>query len=482
MRTSTEELSYSQLDQRATQLARLLIDRGAGPEQRIALALPRTVDMTVAVLAVLKSGAAYVPIDPDYPTDRIRHMLTDATPACTITTRDIAATLPPDPAHILLDDTTLRDTLAAHSTNDITDTDRTSPLLPTHPAYVIYTSGSTGTPKGVMVSHAGVPNLVQAQSRQMGIGPGSRMLQFASFSFDAAVWELMVTLTTGATLVIAVADRLRNMEQLAASLRDFDITHVALPPAVLDTLPPESLSPDLNVVVAGEASSAALAERWADVCRIFNAYGPAEATVSVTTSPPLRADGATPPIGGPIANTRVYVLGPDLCLVPPGVTGELYVAGAGLARGYLNRPDMTAERFVASPFGTAGERMYRTGDLVRWRADGRLEFIGRADNQVKIRGIRVEPGEIEAALARHESVAQAAVVAREDQPGRPQLVGYVTPAPDAAENGSIEGAELRHFVSALLPDYMVPAAVLVLPRLPLTANGKLDRRALPAPD
>ncbi|MEU4999879.1 amino acid adenylation domain-containing protein, partial [Streptomyces sp. NPDC021622] len=489
------ELTYRELNERANQLARSLVARGAGPEQRIALAIPRSAEMVIAILAVLKSGAAYVPIDPDYPTDRIRHMLTDATPACTITTRDIAATLPPDPAHILLDDTTVRDTLAAHSTNNITDTERTSPLLPTHPAYVIYTSGSTGTPKGVMTVHRGVVNYLGYLADEARLDANDVVLNLASMSFDASVRDIFGPLTVGGRVVVVPPHKAKDPGALLQVIQEQRVTAaLSLVPSMVNALS-ESADTDFGTLdgelriglVSGEPltwahvkNAAKLNTSW----RLVNQYGPTEATMTSTFQ---RVDGEVRgadgiPVGGPVDNARCYVLDASLSPVPAGVPGELYIAGAGLARGYFNRPDMTAERFVASPFGEPGTRMYRTGDLVRWRADGRLEFIGRADNQVKIRGIRVEPGEIEAALARHESVAQAAVVAREDQPGRPQLVGYVTPAPDATENGSIEGAELRRLVSALLPDYMVPEAVLVLDAMPLTPNGKLDRRALPAPD
>jgi amino acid adenylation domain-containing protein/non-ribosomal peptide synthase protein (TIGR01720 family) len=472
------ELDYATLADRANRLARLLIERGAGPEDRVALVLPRSADLTTALLAVMTAGAAYVPVDPHHPADRIEYMLTDGDPVLVVTLTALADRLPDQIAEpVFLDSPDVVRALAGHSGAELTDADRRSPLSPDHPAYVIYTSGSTGRPKGVVVGHRGLGNLAAWQAGHLGVTAGSRIGQFAAPSFDAAAWETVMALLNGATLVLTPADGPVLGDALTAFLRERAVTHATLTPTALSGADPQSAPDGLTLVLAGEAVPRDLVARWAPGRRVVNAYGPTETTVCATASGPV--DGSvTPPIGGPIANTRVYVLDGALNLCPVGVAGELYVAGTGLARGYLRRPGLTAERFVADPFGEPGARLYRTGDVVRWRADGALEFVGRRDNQVKLRGFRIELGEIEAAVAGCAGVDAAAVVVREDRPGVRQLVAYVVPDGDA----ECAPETVRAHAAERLPEYMVPQAVVVLDALPLTVNGKLDQAALPAPE
>ncbi|MFD8804341.1 amino acid adenylation domain-containing protein, partial [Streptomyces sp. NPDC059597] len=444
------QLTYCQLDQRANRFAHALIARGVGPEQIVAVALPRSVEFVVAVLGVLKTGAAYLPVDPVYPRSRIAFMLEDARPAVVVD----------DPA-------------AVSDVSAWPDTDPGVAVDARNAAYVIYTSGSTGRPKGVVVSHAGLRGMVAEQVERLGVGAGGRVLQFSSPSFDVSLWDLCGALLTGATLVPAPA------AEPVSALTDpgLALTHATVPPSVLAALSPDRVTVP-TVAVAGEACPPELVTRWSPGRRMINAYGPTETTVIATMSEPLSPGRGVPPIGRAVAGFRAYVLDQRLGLVPPGVTGELYVAGPGLARGYLNRSGLSAGRFVACPFGAPGERMYRTGDLVRQRADGALEYLGRADDQVKVRGFRIELGEIEKALADHPRVGQAAVIARTDQAEETRLVAYLVPAAGAV----LRPEELRGHLRDWLPDYMVPAAFVVLDGLPLTTNGKLDRRALPEPD
>ncbi|WP_306337113.1 non-ribosomal peptide synthetase, partial [Streptomyces sp. KL118A] len=478
-------LTYGELNTRANRLAHHLIERGVGPEHIVALALPRSAELITALLAVLKTGAAYLPIDTTYPVDRIRFMLADARPTLVLTHTTTGALWPEGTPTVHLDDPALRTRLATREGTDPTDSDRLTPLDPAHPAYLVYTSGSTGTPKGVVAHHTGLVNLALAQSDRWGIGAGSRVLQFASPSFDAAASEVFTALLTGGALVVADADRLMPGEALSSVLVDAGVTHCTLPPSALSVLDPASVPAAMTLIVAGEACDPDTVGRWSAGRRMFNAYGPSETTVCATMSEPL-SGAVAPPIGGPIANVRTYVLDAGLSPVPPGVPGELYVAGAGVARGYLNRPGLTAQRFVADPYGPAGSRMYRTGDLASWNSDGSLRFLGRTDDQVKLRGFRIELGEVEAALTACPGVESAVAVLREDRPGDRRLVGYVVS--DRGRDGGGDGntavdpAALRARVADRLPDYMVPSAVLVLDALPLMPNGKLDRKALPAPD
>ncbi|MBE8521983.1 amino acid adenylation domain-containing protein [Amycolatopsis sp. H6(2020)] len=420
-----EELTYAELDVRANRLAHILIGRGAGPEQVVALAVPRSIEMIVAELAVLKAGAAYLPLDQDYPAERIAFMVSDARPVCVVTTRDLADRFDGDV--LLLDDVSWDPA-----------TDPAAAIVPANAAYVIYTSGSTGRPKGVVVSHAGVAKLVATQSERFGVGPHSRVLQFASPSFDVAFWDLCLGLLSGGRLVIAPAERRVPGPELAEYAHAHGVDFMILPPALLAEFPEDCDLPRDSVLLAGtERVSPELVRRWAPGRRMFNAYGPTEATTNSTLGlcDPEIAPGSAVPIGVPDPGTRAYVLDAHLAPVPVGVVGELYLAGSGLARGYLGRPGLTAERFVADPFGSGG-RLYRTGDLVKWLPGGRLVFLGRADDQVKIRGYRIELGEIESVLAEHPRVGQSVVVAQDGQ-----LIAYAVPVPDrdqAAEQGHVD--------------------------------------------
>ncbi|MFF9899091.1 non-ribosomal peptide synthase/polyketide synthase [Streptomyces longispororuber] len=477
--------SYAELEARANRVAHWLRARGVGPEQPVAVALPRGVDQVAAALGVMKAGAAYLPVDLGYPADRIAYMVTDAAPAALLTTRTAADNLPAElPTAVVAIDAPE----VAEAWRESPGTAPAVPLRPAHPAYVIYTSGSTGRPKGVVVAHTGLAALSATHVARLAVTEDSRVLQSASPSFDAAFWELVMALTTGATLVVPPQARLVG-DDLARALAERRVTHATIPPSVLGTLPedaPRTL-PGLRVLaVAGEACPPALAARWAPGRTLVNAYGPTETTVCASASTPLTGDRV--PIGTAVTDTRLLVLDARLAPVPPGAPGELYVAGPGLARGYLGRPGLTAARFTADPYGPPGTRVYRTGDVVREGADGQLEYLGRSDDQVKLRGLRIEPGEIEAVLNDHHGVARAAVVVRENR-GTAQLVGYVVPTgTDTDAGGDIDLAagvsakDLRAFAARRLPEFMVPSAFVLLDALPLTPNGKLDKAALPEPE
>ncbi|MFE2728096.1 amino acid adenylation domain-containing protein [Kitasatospora sp. NPDC059327] len=487
-------LTYAELNARANRLAHHLITAGVEPEQFVALALPRSAELVTAVLAVQKAGAAYLPIDPNYPAERLEYMLRDAGPSCVLTTSEAVAAVTGDAPRVLLDDPATAAAIAARLATDPTDADRRRPLRDTNPAYMIYTSGSTGLPKGVVIPHRNVVRLMTETEHWFAFGPDDTWTLFHSYAFDFSVWELWGPLLYGGRLVVVPHAVSRSPEDFLALLVEQRVTVLSqTPSAFYQLMEAEAANPELGsqlalryVVFGGEALDLGRLRSWylrhddrAPV--LVNMYGITETTVHVTYLP-LDREAAERDrgslIGVPIPDLRAYVLDARLELCAPGVVGELYVGGAGLARGYWQRPGLTAERFVACPFGAPGERMYRTGDLVRWNHQGELEYLGRADQQVKIRGFRIELGEIEAVLARHQTVGQVTVLAREDRPGVKRLVAYAVPTPTTV----VDPVELRTFAAAELPEFMVPTAVVVLDTLPLTGNGKIDKRALPAPD
>ncbi|RZU53353.1 amino acid adenylation domain-containing protein [Krasilnikovia cinnamomea] len=456
VRYEDEEISYAELDARVEALARALRGRGVRPADLVAVQLPRSVELIVAVHAVHRAGAAYLPVDPTYPADRIAFMLADARPALVLTPSVLAGLVPggdgPLPA-----------------------------VSGRHPAYMIYTSGSTGRPKGVLTSHAAIVTHLLWMQHDYPLGGDDRVLQKTSSSFDVSVWEFFWPLIAGATLVLARPDGHRDPAYLAALIRTARVTVAHFVPAMLEAFLAEPAagtdSPLRQVFCGGEALTPELAGRFTAAlpARLSNFYGPTEVAVEATHQPYAAhlAAARTVPIGRPVWNTRAHVLDARLAPVPPGAPGELYLSGDQLADGYLHRPGLTAQRFVADPYGAPGQRMYRTGDLVRWTGDGRLEYLGRADDQVKIRGQRLELGEVAAVAAGCPGVVQAVVTLHADA-GGPSLVGYIV--------GDADPAEVRRHLAAQLPAYMVPRVVLRLPALPLAPNGKVDRRALPAPE
>ncbi|NYI04685.1 non-ribosomal peptide synthetase [Allostreptomyces psammosilenae] len=488
-------LDYARLNERANRIARLLVARGAGPERVVALAVPRSTDLPAAVWAVLKAGAAYLPLDPEYPAERIRFLLEDVRPTVVLATAASAATLPPHPGLLLLDDPATVAALAAQPGGDLTDADRTAPITADTPVYVIHTSGSTGTPKGVVMTTGPFVNLVTAHDEWLADGkPGSLTgpwAQFSAFSFDVSAWEIIEALTAGKRLAVPDADVRRDPERLVRWLDEQRVEEICVPNVMAEAICESALAQGLDLPALRDLSQGGEALRLTPRVRAFmaarpgrrlhNLYGPTETHLVTTFTLPEDLGNwtsGTAPVGAPIANARMYVLDPRLRPVPPGVTGELYIAGTPLARGYWARPGLTAGRFVPDPFGPPGGRMYRTGDLVRWTRDGQLDFGGRTDDQVKIRGFRVEPGEVEDVLDRHEDVARVAVTVRTDGPGGTCLVAYVVPVPGAR----VDAAGLRAWAASVLPEFMVPAAVVLLDAMPLTVSGKIHRRSLPAPD
>jgi amino acid adenylation domain-containing protein len=482
-----DELSYAGLNDRANRLAHLLISRGAGPERIVALCLPRSARSLVAILATLKAGAAYLPVDPDYPAARKDMMLGDSDPVCVVATGETAGELtgPGRLAERLLDldDPDVAELLRCQPAGNPADQHRRGPLLPGHPAYAIYTSGSTGRPKGVVVPHSGIVNRLLWMLEEYPLTAADRVVHKTSLTFDVSVWEMLWPLLSGAGLAVASALDQRDPVRLARLIVRHRVTAAHFVPSVLAAFLASPAAADCvslrRVICVGEALDPVLARRFHAVlgAELHNFYGPTEASVEVTYWPVPAGDrSGIVPIGRPIWNTQVHVLDGYLRPVPPGVTGDLYLAGAGLARGYLRRAVLTAERFVAGPLGGPGDRMYRTGDRAAWNRDGQLLFHGRSDDQVKVNGFRVELGEIDAALARCTDVTAAAAGLREDAPGVRRLVGYVVPSP----SGSFDPGRLRDELAAILPSYLVPLAFVRLAAMPLTPSGKLNRAALHA--
>lgn len=480
----SERWTYGALERRANQLAHVLRERGVRPEVPVSVLMERSPELVCTMLAIFKAGGVYLPLDPALPDERLTFMLDDARPGVIVTGLASKARMEtlfskhPSPANPSLWDWQ----------NDRASLDAQPEATPEHGpapdnlAYVIYTSGSTGKPKGVEVTHRAFFNLVRAKMEGFGVFPDSCVLQFVSFGFDVSVSDVCMTLAAGARLLLRPADVMGG-EPLARLLRTHEVSVIVLPASVLATVPPTGLPALKSVIAGGEACSAELVDRWVEGRRFINAYGPTEATIC-TTMARCAMHGGPPPIGHPIAHAQTYVLDANLEPVPVGVTGELYIGGAGLARGYLGRPALTAEHFIPHPFATTrgavppGSRLYRTGDLARYLPDGAIAFVERVDNQVKIRGFRIELGEIEAVLQQHPQVQDAVVTAQTFGAGGKQLVAYCVPRDGAA----LDGAELASHLRSRLPEHMVPAAILLLEGFPRTANGKVDRRALPSPE
>ncbi len=464
-------LTFDQLNREANRLARVLHKAGVGPETAVAISVERSPETVIGLLSILKAGGVYLPIDPAYPEERIAYIINDSGASILLTQKELAQRFEQYNIEVWTFEDLSRRTAGEKDENlpNVND--------PQNLAYMIYTSGSTGKPKGTMLAHRGLVNLTIEQIKDFALTPERRVLQFASFSFDASVSEIFTTLISGATLYLA--DRQAILD-VAGLINRWQITTITLPPSVSSLIDPEQVPSLHTLVSAGEACTVPLAKKWYKHVRFLNAYGPTENTVCasryfVTEEP----QGNTVPIGRPIGNVQLFVLNKAMKVLPVGVPGELYIGGINLARGYLNRPDLTAERFVPNPFAqTPGERLYKTGDLVRWLPDGNIEFLGRIDFQVKIRGFRIELGEIENVLNNHPQVENAVVLVREDRPGQKYLAAYCVIKKDE----EVDGSEIRAYVARFLPDYMVPQTVTILETFPLTPNGKIDRRALPRPD
>lgn len=463
-----EQLTYKQIEEQANRFAHFLREKRIKPEKAVAVFLERGPEAIISLLAIMKAGGVYLPIDPQYPNERLEFIIDEADPEIIISHPDLMSRLPQG-KHMV--------TLSGHKEeiDRYAKTRLPQSVKPSNLAYIIYTSGSTGKPKGVQIEHRGLVNLVSAQIPLFELDANSRVLQMISMSFDASVGEIFRTLCAGATLCVADRKDLLPGPELIQLIKDEKISHIAIVPSVLGSLPVENL-PDLKTItVGGESCSAEVIRRWGTGRKIINCYGPTEATIGTTLADNWPLD-RKPPLGRSLSNVKVYVLDAKMQPVPVGVPGELYIGGPGVARGYLKRPDLTAECFIASPFAH-GERLYRTGDLVRWLVDGQLEFIERVDHQVKIRGYRIELGEIENVLSSCPEVKTCTVTVHKDLLGVTRLVGYFVPFGANEPSNDM----LRNFLIKRLPEYMVPAAFIKIGKIPLTTNGKIDRKALPEP-
>lgn len=481
-------LTYGELDAKANQLARYLRKRGIGPDCLVGICMERSLEMVVGLLGILKAGGAYVPLDPSYPPDRVQYMLADAAPRVLLTQARIVEQLPSTDAEIIALDTQWDD--IAIETNSALGVDSLG-LCTHHLAYVIYTSGSTGKPKGAMNEHRSVVNRLTWMQNQYQLDAEDRVLQKTPFSFDVSVWEFFWPLITGARLVVARPEGHKDPAYLSQLIEEMGVTTLHFVPSMLQSFldhhQPGQCPSLRHVVCSGEELSSSLQAKFFEALpdvKLSNLYGPTEAAIDVTAWECSSDDQmALVPIGRPISNVRMYVLNRHKQPTPLGVAGEIYIAGAGVGRGYLNRPELTAERFVADPFGDeAHTRAYRTGDLGRWKSDGTIEYLGRTDHQVKIRGFRIELGEIEVQLRKHPQIKECVVVAREDEPGRKALVGYFVPKALSPNESAPTAEQLRVSLKNELPDYMVPSTFVMLDQLPISPNGKLDRRRLPAPE
>ena len=477
-----QQLTYQELNCRANQLAHYLQSLGVSADVLVGICVERSIEMVVGLLGILKAGGAYVPLDPEYPTERLNFMLQDAQARVLLTQQHLVDNkLLEHQEKLICLDEVWSEILQNKQDNPI------KVIAASNLANVIYTSGSTGKPKGVMVEHRGLCNLAQAQIQTFDLHSDSRILQFASLSFDASIWEILMAFGAGAKLYLGTRDSLMPGMPLINRLNGDGITHITLPPSALTILPVEELPALQTIIVAGEACAVELMLQWYALRNFFNAYGPTEASVCATIAKctPFHQQVS---IGRAMPNTQIYILDQNLQPVPIGVPGELYIGGASLARGYLNRPDLTLEKFIPNPFNIStgegeqgnrsGERLYKTGDLARYLPSGNIEYLGRIDNQVKIRGFRIELREIEAVLSQNSLVQASCVIVKEDNPGNKHLVAYIVPQPEQTPTLS----ELRQFLKTKLPEYMVPSAIVILESLPLTPNGKVDKRALPSPD